>query len=93
MSETTHDNKSDAALSERTKKPLREAIQSALDAYFKDLDGHTPNGLYHMVLAEIEQPLLQTVMKYTRGNQSKAAELLGINRSTLHKKLTQYGLD
>jgi Fis family transcriptional regulator len=46
-----------------------------------------------MVMAEVEAPLLETVMRYTRDNQSKAAELLGINRATLRKKLKQYHLD
>ena len=48
--------------------------------------------LYPMVLAEMEIPLLEKVLEYTRGNQTKAAELLGLNRGTLRKKLKQYGL-
>ncbi len=48
--------------------------------------------LYQMVLAEMEIPLLEKVLEYTRGNQTKAAELLGLNRGTLRKKLKQYGL-
>ena len=72
---------------------LRECITTTLENYFRDLDGHTPRDLYEMVLTEVERPLLETVMKHTRSNQSKAAEILGINRSTLRKKLTQYGLD
>ncbi len=79
--------------SERRKAPLREAVQVALETYFKNLDGDHPCELYQMVLSEIEPPLLQTVMNYTCGNQSKAAEMLGMNRSTLRKKLAQYGLD
>lgn len=78
---------------ERHKKPLREAIHTALEAYFKDLDGHKPGALYDLVLKEIEQPLLQTVLRHTQGNQTKAAEILGLNRSTLRKKLIQYGLE
>ena len=46
-----------------------------------------------MVLAEVEPPLLETVMEYTKGNQTRAAEVLGISRSTLRKKLALYGLD
>ena len=72
---------------------LRECITTTLENYFRDMDGHTPRDLYEMVLTEVERPLLETVMKHTRSNQSKAAEILGINRSTLRKKLTQYGLD
>ncbi len=78
---------------ERCKTPLRDAVQVALETYFKKLDGDHPCDLYQMVLSEIEPPMLQTVMNYTCGNQSKAAEILGMNRSTLRKKLGQYGLD
>lgn len=73
-------------------RPLRECAEAALEKYFSDLDGHQPRDLYAMVLAEIEQPLLKQVMLHTRGNQSKAAEILGLNRSTLRKKLRLYGL-
>lgn len=78
---------------ERRKTPLRNAVEVALETYFKNLDGDHPCELYQMVLSEVELPLLQTVMNYTCGNQSKAAEILGMNRSTLRKKLAQYGLD
>lgn len=71
--------------------PLRECVKSVLEAYFSDLNGHSPEGLYQMVLEEIEHPLLEVVMERTRGNQSKAAELLGINRGTLRKKLKHHG--
>lgn len=78
---------------ERGRKPLRALVQQALENYLHDMDGHAPADLYQMVLNEVEPPLLQTVLHYTRGNQSKAAQLLGLNRSTLRKKLGQYGLD
>ena len=78
---------------ERRRRPLCSCIDSALQRFFTDLDGHLPpQGLYQMVLGEVELPLLKAVMEYTRGNQSKAAEVLGINRSTLRKKLEKYGL-
>ena len=51
-----------------------------------------PGNLYEMVLGEVEQPLLKAVLDFTRGNQSKAADVLGINRGTLRKKLKEYGL-
>lgn len=73
--------------------PLRNQVQSALQAYFRQLDGQMPADLYKLVLQEVEHPLLETVMQYTRGNQTKAAEILGINRSTLRKKLKQYGME
>lgn len=78
---------------ERRTQPLRNCIRSALDIYFQDLNGHKPGDLYRMVLSEVEQPLLESVLEHVHGNQSKAAEILGINRSTLRKKLHQYGLD
>jgi Fis family transcriptional regulator len=80
------------ALQERRKKPLGSAVQTALACYFQDLDGHAPGNLYDMVICEVERPLFEAVMQHARGNQSKAAKILGINRSTLRKKLEQYGL-
>ena len=77
---------------ERRKQPLRSAAQSALNNYFADLEGQQPGNLYDMMIGEVEQALFSTVMEHTRGNQSKAAEILGINRSTLRKKLRLYGL-
>jgi len=68
-------------------------IKSMLEGYFKDLDGQAPADLYQMVLQEIEQPLLESVLHYTRGNQSKAAIVLGLNRGTLRKKLKQYDMN
>jgi Fis family transcriptional regulator len=77
---------------ERRKDPLRTCVQNALKRYFSDLNGHRPVGLYQMVISEVEQPMLEAVLEYTRGNQSQAAEVLGINRNTLRKKLRQYGI-
>jgi len=74
-------------------EPLRACVREALENYFEHLDGHPTSGLYRMVLSEVEAPLLAAVMRHTRGNQSKAAELLGINRGTLRKKLKQYDID
>ena len=72
---------------------LREHAEKTLRRYFADLNGHDPSELYEMVLGEIEQPLLKTLMEYTRGNQSRAATILGLNRSTLRKKLRQYKIN
>lgn len=77
---------------ERRKQPLRSATHTALSNYFADLDGHNPGNLHDMIIGEVEQALFAAVMDHTRGNQSKAAEILGINRSTLRKKLRIYGL-
>ena len=60
--------------------------------YLKDLDGQLSTDVYQMVLAEIEAPLLEEIMAYTRNNQTKASIMLGLNRGTLRKKLKQYNL-
>jgi len=73
-------------------QPLRKVTAEALQRYFKDLNGHKPCDLYDLVLGEVEAPLFETVMDYTQGNQSRAAEVLGINRATLRKKLKFYYL-
>jgi Fis family transcriptional regulator len=73
-------------------KPLRDLTGEALRIYFRDLNGHKPNALYDLVLGEVEPPLFEAVLDYTRGNQSRAAEILGLNRATLRKKLKQYEL-
>ncbi len=72
--------------------PLREHAEAALGAYFERLNGHRPSGLYQLVLREVEEPLFRAVMDYTDGNQLRAAEILGINRGTLRRKLEDYGL-
>ena len=73
--------------------PLNAYAKRVLTQYFEDLNGHKPANLYHLVLQQVEGPLLETVMNFTAGNQTQAAEILGINRSTLRKKLAQYGLE
>lgn len=73
--------------------PLRDHVAETLRIYFHNLGGQAPSHLYDLVLQEVEAPLLEIVMKFTRGNQTKAAVILGINRGTLRKKLRQYGLD
>ena len=77
---------------EISNKPLRACVEDAMKDYFQNLEGDITNDLYQMVLAEIEEPLFRSVMEYTRGNQSKAAEMMGINRGTLRKKLKMYNL-
>ena len=72
---------------------LANSVNQSLDQYFKDLDGEPPHALYDMVLACIEKPLLEYTMQYVNGNQSKAAEVLGLNRNTLRKKLQIYKID
>ncbi len=71
---------------------LRDSVAIALNKYFAHLDGQPVTDVYQMVLSEVEAPLLEAVMQYTRNNQTKASILLGLNRGTLRKKLKQYGL-
>jgi len=82
-----------AQIPERRKQPLGSAVETALSYYFRDLDGHTPGNLYDMVIQEVERPLFEAVMRHAGGNQSRAAKVLGINRTTLRKKLEQHGIE
>ncbi len=75
-----------------SKKPLCEHTEDALDQYFATLNGDRPGELYDLVIGEVERPLFKAVMDFTRGNQSQAAGILGINRGTLRKKLRTYSL-
>jgi Fis family transcriptional regulator, factor for inversion stimulation protein len=75
-----------------TVKSLDECVRENLDAYFRDLAGETPHSMHEMVVKLVERPLLDVVMQRCDGNQSRAAEWLGINRNTLRKKLTDHGL-
>jgi Fis family transcriptional regulator, factor for inversion stimulation protein len=74
------------------KQPLRNSVEESLESYFSKLGSAFVDNLYGMVLSEIEAPLLEAVMAYTKGNQSKAAIALGISRGTLRKKLKIYGM-
>ena len=76
----------------KNSKPLRKHTEEALNKYFDSLNGDRPGDLYDLVLGEVEGPLFKAVMDYTRGNQSQAAGILGINRGTLRKKLKIYSL-
>jgi len=69
---------------------LNHSTETALKKYFKTLNGHKPIDLYKFVIKEVERPLMKEVMKYTENNQSEAAKILGINRTTLRNKLKQY---
>lgn len=73
-------------------KPLRLYVQAALKDYLHKLDGEIPCDLHKLVMKEVEEPMFETVMQFTRGNQTRASEILGINRSTLRKKLKQYDI-
>jgi Fis family transcriptional regulator len=71
---------------------IEECIRDSLEIYFKDLRGTEPAAMYEMILGVVEKPLLDVVMKHADGNQSRAAEWLGINRNTLRRKLLDHKL-
>ena len=73
-------------------RTLKESTEAALKDYFKTLNGNVPNNLYKLVINEVELPLIEAVMSFTNKNQSQTAEILGINRSTLRKKLKIFEL-
>ena len=71
---------------------LTLAINESMDDYFTHLEGEHPRAIYEMVLACVEKPLIEYVLSKVGGNQSKTAEMLGINRNTLRKKMAEYSL-
>ena len=74
------------------KHPITECIETQLQAYLNDLKGTPPTDIYDMVLTVVEKPMLELVMQHAKQNQSLAAQYLGINRNTLHKKLVEHKL-
>ena len=73
-------------------KPLSEQVKKAMKKYFAALGDINPANVYELVMAEVEPELLKAVMRYTNNNQSKAANVLGLNRATLRKKLHKYNI-
>jgi Fis family transcriptional regulator len=71
---------------------ISACVHGALETYFRDLDGERPAAIYDMVLRSVERPMLEVVLRQASGNQTLAAEMLGINRNTLRKKLLDYQL-
>ena len=75
-----------------SKESIEDVVRKSLDKYFKDLGEQLPTNVYDMVVLTVEKPIFEVVMARADGNQSQAAEILGINRNTLRKKLQQHGL-
>lgn len=75
-----------------TQLPLSAQVQKAVEQYFATLAGEEPSDMYELFLAQLEKPLIEMVLLHTRGNQSRTAQILGLNRGTLRSKLKQYGL-
>ena len=80
-------------MKDKRPRPLADYVTRALTRYFSDLNGEKPSNLYDLVIGQVERPLLQVIMRQAESNQSRAAQMLGINRNTLRKKLRQYGLE
>ncbi len=81
---------SDCAVNEND---MARYVRKALKDYFKDLDGEEPScSIYDMVMDCVEKPLLEMVLEHVGGNQTRASEMLGINRNTLRKKMQQHGI-
>ncbi|WP_367680491.1 DNA-binding transcriptional regulator Fis [Candidatus Fukatsuia anoeciicola] len=89
---TTTVTNSQNQVTTKSLKSLRDSVQQLLKNYFSQLNGEDITQLYELVLTEVEQPLLDRIMQYTRGNQTRAAGILGINRGTLRKKLKKYSM-
>ena len=75
-----------------SKKNIQDCIKDNLEGYFHDLRGAEPHAVYDMVVNAVERPMLEVVMQRAEGNQSKAADWLGINRNTLRRKLLEHKL-
>jgi Fis family transcriptional regulator len=75
-----------------SRKNIEDCIRDSLDQYFRDLNGTEPHAVHAMILEAVEKPMLEVVMQRADGNQSKAAEWLGINRNTLRRKLLDHKL-
>ncbi len=75
-----------------SKKQIEECIRTSLEQYFKDLRGAEPHSMHDMVMLTVEKPMLEVVMRHADGNQSRAADWLGINRNTLRRKLSDHKL-
>ena len=73
-------------------QPLHDSVRQSLENYLSQVKGQLPSNLYELILAEVEAPLMEAVMEYTKNNQSRAAIVLGLSRGTLRKKLKMYGM-
>ena len=77
---------------DKSNKLLREFVRQSMKEYFKKIDGFSINNIYSLVVGEVEKPLIEETIKYCKGNQSKASEILGLSRGTLRKKMKQYNI-
>jgi Fis family transcriptional regulator len=71
---------------------IGKVVEKSLDEYFRKLDGEPPHGIYDMVIMNVERALITSIMTRANGNQTQAAEMLGVNRNTLRSKLAKYSI-
>lgn len=83
----------DSSTNNEASSVLSSHVRDAMRAYFARLDGHGARNLYELVLSEVEQPLIETVLEHCEHNQTKAAQILGLSRSTLRKKMQIYRIE
>jgi Fis family transcriptional regulator, factor for inversion stimulation protein len=80
------------ALRLNSSNEIGRSVERSLDEYFRRLDGEPPHGIYEMVIAHVERALLTSILDRSNGNQTHAAEMLGLNRNTLRAKLAKHKL-
>ncbi|HFD11535.1 MAG TPA: Fis family transcriptional regulator [Crenotrichaceae bacterium] len=73
--------------------PLSKQVNDAVECYFSNLNGELVTGLYDMVMSEVEKGLFKAVLEKSDSNQSEAARILGISRTTLRKKIDLYDIE
>jgi Fis family transcriptional regulator len=72
---------------------LRQFVEQVVAQYLEDMGTTPPDNLHQVIMAEVEGPLIRTVLNHTNGNQSRAAAILGITRATLRNRIQRYGVD
>ena len=73
--------------------PLRAAVSATIRQFLDDMEGTEPEHVYQKLLAEVEPPLIEEVLRFTQGNQSRAARILGMTRNTLRTRIRRYGIE
>jgi len=88
----TTDSKKKSAEEVDLPAPLRKNVQEAIRRYLEDMGHSQPESLYRTLMAQVEPPLIEEVLRYTQGNQSRTAKILGMTRNTLRTKLHRYDI-
>lgn len=87
-----HNQHTNQLTTSANQQTLSETVEQVVRQYFAQLEGDLPTQLYDLILTQVEKPLLSVVLEFANGNQSKSADILGLNRGTLRKKLKAHGL-